>query len=126
LAQQHNLLDLLHEPPILRPVVSDGSVVRDEPDEVHRLPHPRMAWDYAVIELHQAGNGLWMWSVSHCDDCGNGGGYRVGEKWGRFARSRDDALYYAIEELRDKVARRRRPCKSHRRILDWAERLEAA
>jgi hypothetical protein len=44
-----------------------------------------------------------MWSTSHHVDMG-GGGYRVGAKWGKFAETREDALFYACEELEGKLA----------------------
>ena len=116
---QLGLFDLLHAPPVIRPVDPDGAVVR-EPDVVLSLPHPRMAWNYADIELHQHDDGLWMWATSYCSD-GAGGGYRVGAKWGHFAETRDDALYYAIAELKERLARR--PCADASKILTWLEGL---
>ena len=90
---QMSLLDLMQPAAIRRPVDPDGPVC-GEVDEVLRLPHPRLAWDLARIELARHSDGLWMWGIVHC--CG---GYRVGPKWGRFAASRDAALHHARAEL---------------------------
>ena len=84
----------MRSPPITRPVDPDGHVIQGEPDEVLRLPHPRLAWDIARIQLHRHSDGLWMWAIGHAVV-----GFRVGPKWGRFADTRDDALYYAAQEL---------------------------
>lgn len=96
--QQLGLFDALRRPPVRIAVDADGPVVRDDPDFTFRLPHPRMAWDRAEIKIHRHTDGLWMWSTSHHADMG-GGGYRVGAKWGKFAETREDALFYACEEL---------------------------
>lgn len=95
--QQLDLFGALHSPPIIVPVQPHGDVVRGEVDTHLFLPHPRMAWHLAEIELHPH-DGMWMWSVRfNCD--GHGGGYRVGPKWGKFASSKADALFYAVKEL---------------------------
>lgn len=94
MTEQLDMFAILRPPPILRPVEPHGPVVESDPDEVLRLPHPRLAWDLAAIELHRHSDGLWMWSVNH--GCG---GYRVGPKWGKFASTRDDALHHAAQEL---------------------------
>lgn len=96
------LFDVLHAPPVIISVNPDGPVLRGDPDETLALPHPRLAWNRAQIELHRHENGLWMWST--CWQCGNAGsGYRVGEKWGKFAQSRDDALFYAKREISSRL-----------------------
>ncbi|MBT0780551.1 hypothetical protein [Paracoccus sp. pheM1] len=97
---QLSLFDALRQPPVMRPVEPSGTVVQGEIDETLTLPHPRLAWPLARIELHQHVDGLWMWSVSMA-----GGGYRVGPKWGKFAQSRDDARSYACDELLERCAR---------------------
>lgn len=102
--QQLGLFDALRAPPVRVPVDADGPVLdaKLDPDFTFTLPHPRMAWHRAEIEVHQHTNGLWMWSTSFTADmCG--GGYRVGAKWGKFAQSRDDALFYACEELQQRL-----------------------
>ena len=97
---QLGLFDTLRRPPVHVAVEADGPVLNAEldPDFTFRLPHPRMAWDRAEIEIHRHENGLWMWSTSHMADM-SGSCYRVGAKWGRFAETREDALFYACEEL---------------------------
>lgn len=101
MAPQASLLDLLRSPPVARPVDPDGPVVQGEPDETLTLPHPRMAWPLARIELHRHDDGLWMWSVSSA--CTSS--YKVGPKWGRFAQTRDDALFHAAQELLSAIGR---------------------
>ena len=96
---QLNLFDALRAPPTVRPVDPYGDVIQSEPHERLATTSKRYAWHHAVIELHQHVDGMWMWSVSfRCGD--HGGGYRVGPKWGKFAETRDDALFYACAELR--------------------------
>jgi hypothetical protein len=71
-------------------------------------------------EIHAAGN-----SVSfHTDGDVGGSCYRVGEKWGQFAVTQDDALHYALTELEAKLARLRSPCKSVAIIRAWANSLK--
>jgi hypothetical protein len=89
--------------PTLEPVDPDGSVVEGSIDVTLRLPHPRLAWDMAAIQLHQHEDSRWMWAIQHAN-----GGYQVGPKWGRFAPSQAAALTYAAGEL-----------------LDWCDRTEA-
>lgn len=84
--------------PVLAPVDPDGPVIQGAPDVTLRLPHPRLAWDLAVIELHEHEDGRWMWAVS-----GAGGGYKVGPKWGRFAATQEEAMRFAAIELHDKI-----------------------
>lgn len=100
--QQLSLFDTLRRPAVRIPVDPDGPVLQGEPDFVYTLPHPRLAWNRAEIEIHRHENGLWMWSTEwNCDN--GGGGYRVGAKWGKFAETRDDALFYAACELEAKL-----------------------
>ncbi len=101
--EQLGLFDSLRRPPVIHEVDPDGGVVIGEPDFAFRLPHPRYAWDRAEIEIHQHTDGLWMWSSSWCDG-GQGSCYRVGPKWGKFAETRDDALFYACRELEQRLS----------------------
>lgn len=103
MVSQPSLFDMLRGPMIVRPCDGLGPVVQGEADETLILPHPRLAWDRARIELHRHTDGLWMWSVSLHGDEGAGGGYKVGPKWGRFAESRDDALFFAVQEATKKI-----------------------
>lgn len=94
LARQPSLLDLMRQPPIARAVDPDGPVVQGDPAETLILPHPRLAWDLARIELHPHED-VWMWSASSPAS----GHYKVGPKWGRFAACEDDAAHYAAQEI---------------------------
>lgn len=96
MTRQLSMLDLWEAKPVSvrLPVDRDGEVVRGEPDETLTLPHPRLAWPLARIELHRHTDGRWMWSASTA-----GGGYKVGPKWGRFAETRAGALYHAAQEV---------------------------
>jgi hypothetical protein len=91
------LLDLMHAPAILRPVCPDGNVIQGEVDEVLTWQGQRGGIS-ARIELHKHTDGLWMWSTGW-DTKSRGHRYRVGPKWGKFAETRDDALFYAVKEL---------------------------
>lgn len=79
----------------------DGPVVQGEPHEMLTLPHPRLAWPLAEIQLHRHEDGRWMWGVT-----GAGGGYKVGPKWGKFAATRDDARRHAAAELLERIEAR--------------------
>lgn len=120
---QLSLFDALRSPPILRPVDRDGHVVQGEPHETFTLPHPRWPTALGRIELHQARNGLWMWSTSF-QASKSGGGYKVGEKWGKFASTRDDALHYAVDELTAKLGRIQEPDAVAAKITAWAATLQ--
>ncbi|MDX0548558.1 hypothetical protein GOC81_22860 [Sinorhizobium medicae] len=97
--QQLSIFHTLPRPPIRVPVDPYGPVLKDEPDFVYTLAHARMAWNRAEIEIHRHENGLWMWSTEW--NCDNGGrGYRVGAKWGKFAETHEDALFYAASETK--------------------------
>jgi hypothetical protein len=80
-----------------------------------------MVWDRTRIEIHQHTNGKWMWSTSFMAD-NAGGGYRVGSKWGRFAESREDALFFAVEELEASMSKNSGPDASL--ILKWLQTLK--
>jgi hypothetical protein len=121
-ASQPDLFDVLRKPPVVVPVEPDGHVLEGEPDAVFSLPHKRMAWDQATIELHRHDNGLWMWSTGYNCDSG-GGGYRVGPKWGNFAESKSDALFYAVRELETKLERIGGSAAAA--IMSWARGLAA-
>lgn len=118
--EQLGLFDVLRKPPVVIPVDRDGQVVQGDVDEHLFLAHPRYAWNRADIELHCHESGLWMWATGWCDGSG-GGGYRVGAKWGKFAETRDDALFYAVRELTDRLASRGSPDAAL--IVAWARGL---
>ncbi|GAC1042286.1 hypothetical protein [Rhizobium sp. No.120] len=96
--QQLSLFDSIRKPPVIASIDPDGRVWQEDPDFTFRLAHPRMVWDRARIEIHRHVDGLWMWSTSsQTNDRGHC--YKVGAKWGNFAESREDALFYACEEM---------------------------
>ncbi|RWX72512.1 hypothetical protein [Mesorhizobium sp. M2A.F.Ca.ET.039.01.1.1] len=115
-----DLFDALHKPPVIVPVDRDGPVVQGEADVSFVLPHKRLAWHQAEIELHRHDNGLWMWSASF--NCGgHGSSYKVGAKWGKFAESKDDALFYAVQEIERRLEKSDGPEATA--ILKWARGL---
>lgn len=123
-AQQLSLFDLAHPPPARQPVDPDGPVVQGPVDITLRLPHPRLAWDLARIELHEHEDGRWMWGTGWA--CG---GYRVGPKWGHFAATQDAARHHAAREIVERCDRIRDPAAFSitaaqlRAIRAWAEAL---
>lgn len=117
--QQASLFDVLHQPPVILPVKPNGDVVQGDVDTHLFLPHPRLAWHLAEIELHPH-EGLWMWSASfNCDN--HGSGYRVGPKWGKFAHSKSDALHHAVKELEERLDKKE--SSTAEQILRWARSL---
>lgn len=119
--QQLGLFDAVRMPPVRVAVERDGPVLQTDPDFTFRLPHPRYAWDRAEIEVHRHIDGLWMWSASYNADLG-GSGYRVGPKWGRFAQTREDALFYACEEIVSRL--HEKATADALLILKWADALK--
>jgi hypothetical protein len=113
-----SLLDLMHAPPVVRPVDPDGAVIQGEVDETLTW-YGRRPWIRARIELHRHDDGLWMWAIDWRVS-GRGAGYRVGPKWGRFAETRADALFWAVREL---VGRLPEGDPDAARIRAWAESL---
>lgn len=127
------LLALMRAPAIRRPVDPQGTVVQGEPAETLTYqgeftklgkPHTRWRSAGARIELHPGPDGLWMWSAWF-QLMWAGAGYKVGEKWGQFAESRDDALFYAAEELIERIERHpgAKGDIYAPRILEWARGL---
>lgn len=121
---QLSLLDLMRQPAERTPVDPDGSVVQGAVDVTLILPHPHMAWSLARIELHRHASGRWMWGTGLC-----GAGYRVGEKWGRFAATLDDAAHYGAQEILG-LARKMKDAPSHGvtsaqvgQIIAWAQAI---
>lgn len=125
MSEQLSLFDAIRAPRVIRPVEPYGEVVKGEVHETLILPHPRLVWHLAEVELHQHADGLWMWSVSSV-----GSSYKVGPKWGKFAQTRDDALSYARDELLERVAKVRNPesvlisSKQLAQIAAWARALQ--
>jgi len=75
-----------------------GVVIQGQADNSFVLPHPHLVWPLAQIDLHKHSDGTWMWGVNFSTGH-HGRGYRVGPKWGKFAVTREDALFYAAREL---------------------------
>lgn len=123
MSQQLSIFDVLRAPPVRVPVDRYGPVLKTDPDFTYSLEHPRMAWNYADIEVHRHTNGLWMWSTSYNCDMG-GGGYRVGEKWGKFAETQADALYYACVEIEERLSGSNGP--DARKVLEWVKGIKPA
>ncbi|WOE76757.1 hypothetical protein [Alterisphingorhabdus coralli] len=125
MTDQFALFSYSPAPMIRLPVDPDGSVIAGEADETFTLEHPRMAWDSARIQLHQHDDNHWLWSTSFNTGL-RGSSYYVGAKWGRFAASKNDALYYAIEELRERVNPTREESDSTElaKIRQWLVTLE--
>ncbi|MCR5943971.1 hypothetical protein FG152_24680 [Ochrobactrum sp. XJ1] len=99
---QLNLFDLLHKPAVIRPVSFEAGVIQGEAAVTLFLPHKRMAWHQAEIELHPHTDGSWMWSTSY-QTSNRGSGYKVGAKWGKFAQSKEDAFFYACKEMQEQL-----------------------
>lgn len=119
------LLDLMHAPPLITPVQPMGDVLRGPADVTLRWqPEPRKLYLYAEIELHQHEKG-WMWSTSW-GTSGGGSRYKVGEKWGKFAATRDDALHHARAELKRLIKNRHGhgDDRNVKRIIAWADSLQ--
>jgi len=129
MTDQLSLLDVMMGPSAeaigKRCVCEDGPVVQGEIDHVFEIPG-RNRSPTARIEVHRHDNGYWMWAVQRHFSNDSGGGYRVGPKWGRFAVTRFDALFYACREL-DEIARhamaRRGPRRDCEAVLAWTARL---
>ncbi|RRH72030.1 hypothetical protein [Falsigemmobacter faecalis] len=126
MSQQFSMFDLWQPVPVRLPVDPHGTVIQGAPDETLILPHPRMAWPLARIELHRHTDGRWMWSASAA-----GSSFKVGPKWGRFAGDRDMALRAAALEILNLAEQVTSPdgfCISAAQLLqvkDWAGRLAA-
>ena len=120
---QLSIFDVMRAPPVSPDFELEDSVVKGQVDVSLQLPHKRMAWDQARIELHQHTSGLWMWGTG-CNRGGDGWGYRVGSKWGNFAETKDDALYYAIDEIRKRLHRSVEKYPADAGIMAWLETLQ--
>ncbi|MEM1088183.1 MAG: hypothetical protein AAGH90_10660 [Pseudomonadota bacterium] len=123
MTDQLSFFDTMRAPAIRKPVERDGRVIRRKIETVLRLAHPKLAWAQARIEVHPSGE-YWMWATGY--NTGQGGsGYRVGEKWGKFAHTREDAIYWACNEIRTALAKREET-KGTRSIQRWLSEIEAS
>lgn len=101
---QLSMFDLFRPAPIRSAVDPDGMVVAGRIHTILRLPHPRQKQhDLARIEIHPHEN-HWMWATAYNLEQG-GSGYRVGPKWGHFATSMEDAIYWAVREMQKGIAK---------------------
>lgn len=104
---------------IRKPVDPYGSVIKDDPQvEVFEFGGRRLKPSgkaaQITIEIAPHTDGLWMWSASGLIRTAYSG-YRIGPKWGKFAKSRRDAITAACNEL---VERDPPP-----EVNNWLERL---
>lgn len=112
---QLSMLDLFRPAPVTRGVDPEGMVVEGHIHTVLRLPHPK-AGDLARIEVHPH-ELQWMWATSFQIGA-HGAGYRVGPKWGHFADTMEDAIFWAVRELQKGVTRHHK-CKGRDAIIKW-------
>jgi hypothetical protein len=98
---------------ISKPVDPIGHVLQDD-EAIERIEYRSDPPNGIRIEIAQHDDGLWMWSASGTI-VGIYKGYRVGPKWGKFARTRDDAIAAACNEIES-----RNPTPS---MLMWLESL---
>lgn len=99
----------------------DGAVWLGDPDETVEMPAQAMKHARAAIQLHQHTDGRWMWATT-CHTGSGGYGYKVGVKWGLFAATRDDALFYGAKEIIERTERRGTDADS-KIIIQWARSL---
>lgn len=126
MTRQLSFLDAMMPAPvgIIRPVDPNGPVTPlGNIQETLRLPHPKMVWDTASIELHPHENGEWMWATSVCTGS-EGYSYQVGPKWGKFARSRSDALWLAADEIERRAMRFSSAGNHMSRIAAWCAQIK--
>lgn len=113
----------LPKPDVIRkPVEPYGAVIQGEAlVETIELGDPNKATGgapYIRIELSRTPEGLWMWSSGFQNTQG-GWCYRVGPKWGKFTRTRHDAIAAACREVIDRARNRGLP----KAAMNWMVRL---
>ena len=113
--EQLSMLDLFRPPPLMRGVDPDGMVIEGHIHTVLRLPHSKSG-DLARIEVHPYET-LWMWATFY-QIGSHGNGYRVGPKWGQFAESMEDAIFWSVRELQKNMAKQRKS-KGRDAIVRW-------
>jgi hypothetical protein len=125
-----SLLDLMVAPPILKPCEPNGGVIQGRPHTVFHLEHPKkLAWAQSRIEVHPHTDGTWMWSTSvstYGEDGQSGHTYAVGPKWGKFAASKEDAIYWAAREIEDHINKKKTNGESIKRIRAWLSTIRHA
>lgn len=121
---QLTIFDTPPKPALIRKVDPDGSIVQGKPKISLSLQKSNPdALPTVRIQLHPDDDGLWMWSTLLNLDSG-GGGYKVGRKWGNFAHSQGDALFYAKEEVRARLNDYRTTPASRKEIIRWLGGLD--
>ena len=102
---QLSMFSLFRPEPVRRAVDPQGMVISGRVHTVLRLANPKEPdWDIARVEIHPY-DGRWMWATAFSIDGQGGNGYRVGPKWGKFAASMEDAIYWAVQELQSAIAK---------------------
>lgn len=91
---------------IRRPVELHGHVIQDDAQiEFLEFGGSRLKPSGKVaqitIEIARHTDGLWMWGISAFIRT-EYRGYRVGPKWGKFAKSRQEAITAACNELMER------------------------
>lgn len=105
---QLSMFSLFRPEPIRRAVDPQGMVISGRVHTVLRLAHPKESdQDIARVEIHPY-DGRWMWATAFSIDGQGGSGYRVGPKWGKFAASMEDAIYWAVQELQSGISKHAR------------------
>ena len=113
---------------IRKPCDPNGEVIHDDSQietltfGAARLIGGKSAVPTVAIELAQHTDGLWMWAT-HTHFANGGGGYRVGPKWGKFADTRDEALWAACYEIKERLAGKRDDPKVIA-MIDWLDELD--
>ncbi len=102
---QLSMFSLFRPEPVRRAVDPQGMVISGRVHTVLRLANPKEPdWDIARVEIHPY-DGRWMWATAFSIDGQGGNGYRVGPKWGKFAATMEDAIYWAVQELQAAIAK---------------------
>lgn len=102
---QLSMFSLFRPEPMRRAVDPQGMVISGRVHTVLRLAHPKEPnCDIARVEIHPY-EGRWMWATAFSINGQGGNGYRVGPKWGKFAASFEDSIYWAVQELRESIAK---------------------
>lgn len=124
--QQASLFDTLRAPATIIPCNPDGNVLQGDADETLRMERKDYAIPFVVIDLHQVRDGKhkgkWMWGIAINRKNSSGCSYKVGEKWGKFAENRDDALFYAREEVTQRY-QQEQGCPEWPQVKAWLSNL---
>ena len=105
---------------MLIPKNPNGSLVGGKPDETLEFDTGEFVMPEATIQLHEHTDGRWMWSTSVMVESVVWG-YDVGAMWGNFAASRDEALSFAVGEIRSSLFFHK--CEASEGVLKWCAEL---